>query len=79
MNNSCASSLEPLIREIGSQLYREATATAPALFRLRGMRGTLLARALADDPLRHALFQFVDVLPQLGDWASKINQAKDHS
>lgn len=70
MNKPRASSLEPLIREIGSQLYREATAAAPALFRLRGLRGALLARALADDRLRHALFQFVDVLPQLEDRAS---------
>lgn len=57
--------LEPLIREIGNQLHRDAVAIPPTLFRSRGVRGALLARALADDKLRHALFQFIDVLPQL--------------
>ena len=57
--------LEPLIREIGNQLHRDAVAIPPTLFRSRGVRGALLARALADDNLRQALFQFIDVLPQL--------------
>lgn len=71
MNASCAaSSLEPLIREIGSQLHRDAMASPPALFRSRSVRGRLLARALADERLRNALFQFIDVLPQLDSSAA---------
>jgi RHH-type proline utilization regulon transcriptional repressor/proline dehydrogenase/delta 1-pyrroline-5-carboxylate dehydrogenase len=65
MNAPNGQRLEALILEIGSQLYRDAAASSPALFRSRGMRGALLARALADEPLRNALFQFIDVLPQL--------------
>ncbi|MBI2295424.1 MAG: bifunctional proline dehydrogenase/L-glutamate gamma-semialdehyde dehydrogenase [Betaproteobacteria bacterium] len=57
--------LEPLIREVGSRLYRGAIQSRPALFGARGVRGALLRRALADEELRTALFQFIDVLPQL--------------
>jgi RHH-type proline utilization regulon transcriptional repressor/proline dehydrogenase/delta 1-pyrroline-5-carboxylate dehydrogenase len=57
--------LETLIREIGSRLWRDALRARPALFGARGVRGALLERALADDALRTALFQFIDVLPQL--------------
>jgi RHH-type proline utilization regulon transcriptional repressor/proline dehydrogenase/delta 1-pyrroline-5-carboxylate dehydrogenase len=57
--------LEPLIGDIGRHLYREAARSRPALFGARGMRGALLHRALADERLRTALFQFIDVLPQL--------------
>jgi len=65
MSASQEPGLEPLIREIGSRLYREAARSRPALFGARGLRGALLRRALADERLRTALFQFVDVLPQL--------------
>lgn len=65
MNTPHESALEPLIRDIGSRLYREAVRSRPALFGARGVRGALLRQALADDGLRTALFQFVDVLPQL--------------
>ncbi|MBI4205913.1 MAG: bifunctional proline dehydrogenase/L-glutamate gamma-semialdehyde dehydrogenase [Betaproteobacteria bacterium] len=57
--------LEPLVGEIGRRLYRDAARSRPALFGARGVRGALLAHALADERLRNALFQFIDVLPQL--------------
>jgi RHH-type transcriptional regulator, proline utilization regulon repressor / proline dehydrogenase / delta 1-pyrroline-5-carboxylate dehydrogenase len=57
--------LEPLIREIGRRIHREAVRAPPALFGARGVRGALLRHALADERLRTALFQFIDVLPQL--------------
>ena len=63
-------SLEALTREIGERLYRDAVRSRPALFGAHGVRRALLERALADGRLRHALFQFVDVLPQLTDSAS---------
>src|SRR5688572_562949 len=59
--------LESTVREIGRALYASAATSRPALYRARGVRGALLARALEDDALRRALFQFVDVLPQLDD------------
>ncbi|HXF65120.1 MAG TPA: proline dehydrogenase family protein [Burkholderiales bacterium] len=57
--------LEPLIREVGGRLYRDAVRARPALFGARGVRGALLRQALADEQLRAALFRFIDVLPQL--------------
>jgi RHH-type proline utilization regulon transcriptional repressor/proline dehydrogenase/delta 1-pyrroline-5-carboxylate dehydrogenase len=57
--------LEALIREIGARLHRTAARSRPALFGARGVRGALLRQALADERLRTALFQFLDVLPQL--------------
>lgn len=58
---------EPLIQEIGSELYRRASRGKPALFDPRGLRGRVLSQAIHDPALRAALFQFVDVLPQLAD------------
>jgi RHH-type proline utilization regulon transcriptional repressor/proline dehydrogenase/delta 1-pyrroline-5-carboxylate dehydrogenase len=57
--------IEHGIRELGVKLYRRAVEAKPALFDARGLRGRLLARALEDELLRSALFQFIDVLPQL--------------
>jgi RHH-type proline utilization regulon transcriptional repressor/proline dehydrogenase/delta 1-pyrroline-5-carboxylate dehydrogenase len=56
---------ESRIGEIGRRLYREAVRSRPAFFGAHGVRGALLQRALADERLRNALFQFIDVLPQL--------------
>ncbi len=53
------------ITEVARGLYAAAARERPALFRVRGMRGALLAQALDDEALKRALFQFVDVLPQL--------------
>ena len=64
------SRLEQLTREIGGELLLKASGATPALFESRSLRGALLARALADEPLRRAIFQFIDVLPQLQDAAS---------
>ena len=61
---------KPRSREIGRALYAAAARSRPALFRARGLRGALLAQALRDEQLRRALFQFVDVLPQLDDAAA---------
>jgi RHH-type transcriptional regulator, proline utilization regulon repressor / proline dehydrogenase / delta 1-pyrroline-5-carboxylate dehydrogenase len=58
-------SLETLIGEIGSRLYRDAARSRPPFFSARGVRGAALEHALADERLRNALFQFIDVLPQL--------------
>jgi RHH-type proline utilization regulon transcriptional repressor/proline dehydrogenase/delta 1-pyrroline-5-carboxylate dehydrogenase len=59
--------IEALTREVGARLHREAVRSRPAFFGARGVRGALLRRALADERLRTALFQFIDVLPQLED------------
>jgi RHH-type proline utilization regulon transcriptional repressor/proline dehydrogenase/delta 1-pyrroline-5-carboxylate dehydrogenase len=53
------------VRAAGQELFALAAARRPSLY--RGFNGKLLARAMADDGLRTALFQFVDVLPQLTD------------
>ncbi len=65
MNAAQDPSLEAPIAEIGGKLYADAVGSSPPLFGVSGMRGALLERALADERLRTALFQFVDVLPQL--------------
>jgi len=65
MNASEENALEALTRDIGSKLYRGAIRSRPPLFGARGVRGALIARALGDEQSRTALFQFVDVLPQL--------------
>ncbi|MBI2318657.1 MAG: hypothetical protein HYU75_17120, partial [Betaproteobacteria bacterium] len=57
--------LESEVREIGGRLYRDAGRHKPALFDSRGLRGRVLERVLHDPALRNALFQFIDVLPQL--------------
>ena len=53
------------MREIGGWLFREAGRHKPALFDSRGLRGRVLKQVLHDPALRNALFQFIDVLPQL--------------
>lgn len=58
---------EQSIQEIGNDLYRRARRGKPALFDPRGLRGRVLSQAIHDPALRCALFQFVDVLPQLAD------------
>lgn len=59
--------LENLVREIGARLHADATRAAPALLDRRTLRGRLLGELMHDERLRSALFQFVDVLPQLQD------------
>lgn len=49
----------------GRELFALAASRQPRFY--RGLNGKLLVRAMADDGLRNALFQFVDVLPQLAD------------
>ena len=57
--------LETAVQEIGGRLYRDAGRHKPALFDSGGMRGRVLKQVLDDAALRNALFQFIDVLPQL--------------
>jgi RHH-type proline utilization regulon transcriptional repressor/proline dehydrogenase/delta 1-pyrroline-5-carboxylate dehydrogenase len=56
---------ERRVRETGENLYRLAGASPPSLFDPRGLKGRVLMRAMHDEGLRAALFQFVDVLPVL--------------
>ncbi|MBP1149824.1 proline dehydrogenase family protein [Methylocaldum sp. RMAD-M] len=56
---------ERRVRDIGENLYRLAGESPPSLFDPRGLRGRVLMRAMHDEGLRAALFQFVDVLPVL--------------
>ncbi|HEX8988643.1 MAG TPA: proline dehydrogenase family protein [Rhodocyclaceae bacterium] len=56
-------SLESDIQAVGEELRRLAGRAVPSVY--RGVSGWLLGGAMADDALRDALFQFVDVLPQL--------------
>lgn len=62
---STQAELESRVRDIGGQLYRDAVLHKPALFDSRGLRGRVLQQVLEDPALRSALFQFIDVLPQL--------------
>jgi RHH-type transcriptional regulator, proline utilization regulon repressor / proline dehydrogenase / delta 1-pyrroline-5-carboxylate dehydrogenase len=57
-------SLEPSIQAIGRALYQRARVHPPGLY---AGRRRLLQRAIADAQLRDALFQFIDVLPELHD------------
>lgn len=56
---------ERVLLAIGTELYRKASRSSPALFDPGGLRGRVLAHAMEDEGLRSALFQFVDTLPQL--------------
>ena len=53
------------VRAAGQELFSLASARRPALY--RGLDGSLLARAMADERLLTALFRLIDVLPQLDD------------
>lgn len=57
--------LESEVREIGERLFHAASRHKPALFDSGGVRGRVLKQVLDDPALRSALFQFIDVLPQL--------------
>lgn len=57
--------LDPEVRDIGRRLYHGAGRHRPALFDGSGLRGRVLQQVLRDPALRNALFQFIDVLPQL--------------
>ncbi|MBU1223874.1 MAG: hypothetical protein KKA22_12135 [Gammaproteobacteria bacterium] len=59
-----AAFLEPSIQAIGRTLYQRARAHPPGFY---AGRRRVLRHAVADPRLRDALFQFVDVLPQLHD------------
>src|SRR5574340_743290 len=59
-----ATPLEPSIQAIGRALYERARAHPPGFY---AAHRRMLKRAVADDRLRDALFQFIDVLPQLRD------------
>jgi RHH-type proline utilization regulon transcriptional repressor/proline dehydrogenase/delta 1-pyrroline-5-carboxylate dehydrogenase len=59
-----ATPLEPSIQALGRTLYQRARVHPPGFY--AGYR-RVLKRAIADDRLRDALFQFIDVLPQLRD------------
>jgi RHH-type proline utilization regulon transcriptional repressor/proline dehydrogenase/delta 1-pyrroline-5-carboxylate dehydrogenase len=59
-----AASLEPSIQAIGRTLYQRARDHPPGFY---AGRRRVLKRAIADTQLRDALFQFIDVLPQLHD------------
>ncbi|MDD5250682.1 MAG: proline dehydrogenase family protein [Rhodocyclaceae bacterium] len=64
---------ETEVQAIGGRLRRLAGAQAPVAY--RGVAGWMLKGAMADAALRNALFQFVDVLPQLaapGDVADHL-------
>ncbi|HEX8963569.1 MAG TPA: proline dehydrogenase family protein, partial [Rhodocyclaceae bacterium] len=55
--------IESDVQAIGAELRRLAGTRPPRLY--RGLSGWLLRGTMADAALRDALFQFVDVLPQL--------------
>jgi len=57
---------ESSVQTIGRTLYRRARAHPPGFY---AGRRWVLKRAIADARLRDALFQFIDVLPQLRDAA----------
>jgi RHH-type proline utilization regulon transcriptional repressor/proline dehydrogenase/delta 1-pyrroline-5-carboxylate dehydrogenase len=59
-----ATPLEPSIQALGRTLYQRAREHPPGFY--AGYR-RVLRRAIADVRLRDALFQFIDVLPQLRD------------
>jgi RHH-type proline utilization regulon transcriptional repressor/proline dehydrogenase/delta 1-pyrroline-5-carboxylate dehydrogenase len=55
--------LEQEVRAIGARLFAAARRRLPRIY--RGVQGLLLRQAIQDTRLRDALFQFVDVMPQL--------------
>lgn len=58
-----AQGFEAEVRAAGEELFSRASSSPPRLY--SGVTGNLLERCMRDDQLRDALFQFVDVLPQL--------------
>lgn len=68
-----AASFEAQVQATGAELRRRSGQAAPSLY--RGFAGWLLRGTVTDAALRDALFQFVDVLPQLaarGDIANHL-------
>jgi RHH-type proline utilization regulon transcriptional repressor/proline dehydrogenase/delta 1-pyrroline-5-carboxylate dehydrogenase len=61
--NSMDRGFESEVQAAGAELRRRAGTGVPAIY--RGVAGWLMKGAMADPVLREALFQFVDVLPQL--------------
>ncbi len=57
--------LEDAVQNIGRKIHEATQGAPPSLFEFSGVRGRLLAAAMRDDAMRSALFQFVDVLPNL--------------
>ncbi|MFY9329162.1 MAG: proline dehydrogenase family protein [Georgfuchsia sp.] len=50
---------------VGQKLFSHAAARRPTLY--RGIEGSLLTQAMADERLLTSLLRLIDVLPQLGD------------
>ena len=57
--------LEAALREIAEDLQRRAAGRRPAIFEPRDWLRRMIEQSLDDEPMRTALFRFVDVLPSL--------------
>ncbi|MGH7832819.1 MAG: proline dehydrogenase family protein, partial [Candidatus Binatia bacterium] len=60
-----AKNLEKETQELAKALYQDAARHKPSIFQSQDLMGKMIAWSLEDEPLRAALFRFVDVLPSL--------------
>jgi RHH-type proline utilization regulon transcriptional repressor/proline dehydrogenase/delta 1-pyrroline-5-carboxylate dehydrogenase len=66
------------IARIGRALMERMGAERPGLFSPAEWKGRVIARAMADDAFRVALFRFVDVLPAVSDDARLLALAQEY-
>ncbi len=60
-----AENLQPLIVELGSQLWEQIRRRQPSFFERRWWDDRILGAAMGDESLKVQMFRFVDVLPRL--------------
>src|SRR5919109_4164209 len=64
---------ERMVQELARSLYRHAAEHKPSICDSQDWLGKMIEWSLKDEPLRVALFRFVDVLPSL-DSAAEIGR-----
>jgi RHH-type proline utilization regulon transcriptional repressor/proline dehydrogenase/delta 1-pyrroline-5-carboxylate dehydrogenase len=70
--------LQADIERIGGAIRDRMGAERPGLFAPGEWKGRVMARAMADEDFRVALFRFVDVLPAVGDDARLLALAREY-
>ena len=71
-------SLEARISEIGGTIAARMGDARPGLFSPAEWKGRVIARAMANEPFRVALFRFVDVLPAVTDDKRLLELAREY-
>ena len=70
--------LEPRIRSLGEEIFKEARQTPLAIFNPQVFYGKLIDWAMQDEAFKVSLFRFVDVLPTLNSSEAIIRHAQEY-